>query len=847
MKQSLIFRRLFAVLMLMCTCTLSWAYDFAVGGIYYNKNSDDTSVSVTYKTTSYNSYFGSVTIPATVTYSGTTYSVTSIGNYAFDGCSRLTSIKIPNSVTSIGKDAFFYCPSLTSITIPESVTSIGTSAFYDCSKLTSITIPESVTSIGQSVFDGCSSLTSITIPNSVTSIGTSAFYGCRSLPVTDNIMYADTYLVTAVDKTQSNYTIKEGTRFIANSAFSNCTKLASITCLAENVPTTGSDAFKNVSQSSVVLYVPSQSVETYSSKAQWKEFGRILSLEDKEVGIIWKGACGSNANYILYNSGKLDISGTGQMYDYSSDSMPWKNFISRITSVVIEDGVTSIGSYAFSGCSNLTSVTIPNSVTSIGSYAFYGCTSLPVTDNIRYAGPYLVAAVDKSQNSYTIKEGTRFIGDKAFENCSGLKSVTIPHTVKSIGEEVFIGCTNLTSVTCLAENIPTTGETTFNGWIPSSATLYVSVPVVDTYKATTPWGRIGNILPVGDDYLSISCDQKTASSMTCSASYLYSDAKVVSKSITLNDKTTDGSKITLSGLDPGQSYTAKYVATVEYEDGDQVTFVKEVPVATESFTSSTSAPKVISIGNAIIAAQTNLDDVEENVGFEWRRTDWSDEFPSNTGVAYIYEGQIEGYIRNLNTEKLWKFRPYYLSNTGTYYYGDWMGLDPTNTAYFEPTVHTYAFVNIFGNTALVKGYALRGTDNIRVQGFKYWKTTFNSTGESEARAVTATRIPDDAITVESEGRVMETELKNLKYGTTYAYVAFITTTEGETFYGTQQIFTTGEDPTGIDIIEAEEKRNVTEKPLDPNDPIYDLNGRRLTEKPKKGIYIRNGKKYVAPF
>ena len=108
-------------------------------------------------------------------------SVTSIGSFAFYGCTSLTSITIPNSVTSIGDGAFNACSSLNSITIPNSVTSIENSAFYNCTALASVTIGNSVTSIGDWVFYGCTSLTSVTIPNSVTSIGSSAFYGCSGL------------------------------------------------------------------------------------------------------------------------------------------------------------------------------------------------------------------------------------------------------------------------------------------------------------------------------------------------------------------------------------------------------------------------------------------------------------------------------------------------------------------------------------------------------------------------------------------------------------------------------------------------------------------------------------------
>ena len=149
----------FAVLFAALSTVTVFAHDFEVNGIFYNKNADGTSVTVTYRGDSYyaysDEYSGNVVIPSSVTYSGNTYAVTSIGDYAFSRCSGLTSITIPNSVTSIGWFAFEGCSGLTSVTIGNSVTSIGLDAFYGCSGLTSITIPNSVTSIGREAFYGC--------------------------------------------------------------------------------------------------------------------------------------------------------------------------------------------------------------------------------------------------------------------------------------------------------------------------------------------------------------------------------------------------------------------------------------------------------------------------------------------------------------------------------------------------------------------------------------------------------------------------------------------------------------------------------------------------------------------
>ena len=168
------------LLLSMCGILLTsvlTAQTFTFEGLEY-RIIDDNSVKVCQQNSS--AISGTVNIPSAVTYNNNTYSVTAIGDYAFIGCSGLTSITIPNSITSIGQEAFSGCSGLTSISIPNSVTSIGLGAFRSCS-FVSVTIPNSVSSIGSHAFITCRNLTSVTIPNSVTSIDKYTFWGCSSL------------------------------------------------------------------------------------------------------------------------------------------------------------------------------------------------------------------------------------------------------------------------------------------------------------------------------------------------------------------------------------------------------------------------------------------------------------------------------------------------------------------------------------------------------------------------------------------------------------------------------------------------------------------------------------------
>ncbi len=341
------------------------AYDFESGGIYYNFNSDGTSVRVTCKTSSDSGYSGSVVIPATITYNSTTYSVTSIGEGAFCNCSALTSVNIPNSVTSIEDYAFEGCSGLTSVTIPNSVTSIGRSAFYNCSGLTSITIPNSVTSIGYWAFYSCSGLTSIDVDK-------------------DNTYYDSRDNCNAIIQTSSNTliagckstVIPNSVTSIGEGAFYNCYGLKSIT-IPESVTSIGWSAFRGCSGLTSVN-IPNS----------------VTS-----IGELAFYSCTSLTSITIPNS----VTSIGE-YVFSG--------CTGLTSVSIPNSVTSIGNYAFYKCSTLTSITIPNSVTSIGYFAFSKCSGLKEV----YCMAEQVPSTKTSAFSYTdIASATLYVPASAID------------------------------------------------------------------------------------------------------------------------------------------------------------------------------------------------------------------------------------------------------------------------------------------------------------------------------------------------------------------------------------------------------------------------------------------------
>lgn len=434
-----------------------------VDGIYYAFNEDGASVSVTYGPDGEGTYSGNVTVPASVSIGGKTYSVTGIGENAFKGCSSLTSITLPEGLKTIGHRGFDVCTSLESINFPSTLTSIGDYAFALCAALKGeIVLSAGVTSLPIGAFAYCESITSLTLPSTFKTIGIETFLNCKSLETVN---------------------LPNGLTGIGESAFSVCGKLVSIT-LPQSLTDLGGNVFSGCSSLKSIA-IPS-GVKVIGRDA----FASCTSLETVSLS---EGLTEIGVNAFLDCKSLTSVTIPASVTKVGEQAF---KMCEALLKVDLPDALATIGNYVFAACPNLKEVNIPSSLKQLPEGMFHDCCAL---EEVVIPASSTAIGINTFHNCQSLKNvelpaGLTKIGSCAFE-WSGLTSVDIPEAVTQIDEKAFSGCSALADVTVSWKEPISINENVFAESMKE--TLHVPSGTQSAYQQATGWMDFENI--VSDD------------------------------------------------------------------------------------------------------------------------------------------------------------------------------------------------------------------------------------------------------------------------------------------------------------------------------------------------------------
>lgn len=764
--------------------------------------------------------------------------VDSISNYAFYGCSALQQINIPQSIKSLADGVLSYS-GIKTLDIPSSVNYIGESAFRNCKSLQSIKLPERLTLLNYNLFNGCERLSDIQIPSTVTAIEDCAFNGCKALQTitlpaslctfentswSNSIFSGCSALKSILVEAGNKYYESDGTALYNKAKDTLVCFPAGVTSyvVPQSVKTIARKAFCGCDSLQNIMFEDGVSdlvIEQYAFE-NCKNINRLVitsGIKETKYGafndahinklVITTTHPRSFYEYYLLRDNTIET-----IYAPASDLSIIKNLKSStlipLDAIYVASDIT-IGSRSIvfklvkneelSGLDELPVNTYP--CVKIGNK------EIEADENGRYvhAGlapdrefTYTISAKDSqgenvgSAYSFTKETASLF---KSFTLNSGQTYVASSNIRLNVDPEMeqpdecrFVYGYSYTK-SCDLKYSDEVQSIKFTGFWPST-TVTLNYQELKDGKVT--YSEEYNIM-TKDMGLSAEFGKITPTSytMTGSRNKTYHDAEVVDEGWTLDRKTITqhGSTLHVTGCEPESYVNAGYAVMVKNGSETKLYYYspnnsKQLPALTLE---TVAEAKATSNTVALICATTNIDDEEANTGFEWRRYDAPDLVPSSKANCPVVDGIMTGALRNLSASTYYKFRPFYKAESGKTWYGEWSAFGTADAyVYFDPTVRTYAVVCHDENSATVSGFIIAGSDDIKEQGFEYWK---RDDAYATAKHATATTDDNTHQTVVATGQRMSAVLQNLEPNTTYIVRAYVTTEHGTT-YGEEQIFST---------------------------------------------------------
>lgn len=771
-----------------------------------------------------------------------------IGSQVFNKCKSLSLIKINESnpyLSTDGKAIFnkdgsilYTAIPLTKYVVPSTVKTLKDDAFYSQTDLASITLNEGLLEIGYFSFGECTSLHTITLPSSLSKLplnsGLSTCYSLESILVDKrNIHYSSDGTALFNSKKDSliifpggiaDYTIPKTVKTIIPNAFFECDSLHNIqfedgisdlriasnafACcdnlnkivIGKGITDVGEKPFRNAHINKLGITCP-KTTDFYRNLLSGATINQLYAPSNERYNI------------------DRDIMPIDEAYQICDETVHSRSIAFNLKKNDFYDDYFDVPFDSIHPVVKLERGEYTSNEN--GRYIIY--TLEPNTG-------YEIKILTLNKGGDVISTTThRVITEKYFTLTSreGQTYVTLDikinidpeiDKVRDIPVKCVLYFGNYNDICDLNYNSEPQTATISNLWPEQSISIYYKELNKDGYPIFSC--RVGNYETYGV-FIRTSIDNTTITPTTYTIKgsvdqhYIEmrdNDANIIDEGWTFDNATISehGNTLLVSGQTPGTSLADGDVPSyaVIVKNGEETRLYRKAPsFLGESFPSlelkTIAEAKATSNTVALICATTNMSDDETNAGFEWRRYDAPELVPSSKANCPIIDGVMTGALRNLSANTYYKFRPFYKSNSGKTWYGEWSAFGTADAyVYFDPTVRTFE-VNCDNETkATVRAFVIAGSDEIKEQGFEYWK---HSSTESTSTRYVATAKEDNHQTIISTGQRMTATLENLEPNTTYSVRAYVTTEHGTT-YGEEQIFSTPA-PTAIGNVKLDDTQS----------------------------------------